>query len=68
MPRTPLPTRDDLVTLDELCEMGFMGKDNYRHMRRAGKTPPAIKIGRRLYFRKKEAEDWVRNVRMVSVS
>jgi hypothetical protein len=57
----------DLIDLDELCEMGRMGKDSYRHQRRQGKTPPAFKIGRRLYFKRSDALTWLHTVRMIPV-
>jgi hypothetical protein len=57
----------DLITLDELCEMGRMGKDAYRHLRRQGKTPTAYKLGKRLYFRRADAEAWLVSTRMVRI-
>ncbi len=56
---------DDLIDLDQLCELGRMGKDAYRHQRRQGTTPPAYKIGRRLYFKRADALEWLHTVRMV---
>lgn len=58
---------DDLITLDELCAMGRMGRDAYRNLRRQGRTPVAYKMGRRLYFRRSDAEAWVLNERMVRI-
>jgi hypothetical protein len=57
----------DLITLDELCSMGRMGKDGYRSLRRQGKTPTAYRIGRRLYFRRDDAEKWLVTTRAVRI-
>jgi hypothetical protein len=65
MPTKTAPPPTDLITLDELCEMGRMGKEAYRHLRRQGRAPSGFKIGRRLYFERRVAEAWMRNVRMV---
>jgi predicted DNA-binding transcriptional regulator AlpA len=77
MQSTPRPTGPDpakavslaeeLITLDELCEMARMGRDAYRNLRRQGRTPVAYKMGRRLYFRRSEAEAWVINERMMRI-
>lgn len=55
----------DLIDLAQLCEMGKMTKASYRQLRAQGKTPTAYKMGRNLYFRKADAEQWLLNVRMV---
>ena len=58
-------TPNDLIDLAELCERGKMTKASYRQLRAQGKTPVAYKMGRSLYFRKTDAEQWLLNVRMV---
>lgn len=60
-----MTSTDDLIDLAELCAMAKMTKDNYRQLRRQGKTPVAYKMGRALYFKKADAEQWLVNVRMV---
>jgi hypothetical protein len=57
----------DLVTIDWLCERARVGKAGLRNIRRNGRGPTSYKMGRRLYFRRTEAEDWLRNVRLVRV-
>lgn len=58
---------DDLIDLDELCRLGRMGKDAYRHQRRQGRTPQAYRIGRKLFFRRSDALDWLETVRVIPV-
>jgi hypothetical protein len=57
----------DLISLDELCRMGRMGRDAYRNLRRQGRTPTAWKLGRRLYFKRSDAEAWLLSERMVRI-
>jgi len=59
--------KDELITLDELCEMAKMTKPTYQGLRRQGKTPVAYRMGRRLYFKRGDAEAWLVNVRMVRI-
>ena len=59
--------KDELITLDELCEMGKFSKQSYRGLRQQGKTPVAYKMGKRLYFKRGDAEAWLVNVRMVRI-
>ena len=58
---------DDLIDMRELCSLARMGPAGYRNLRRQGKTPPAYKIGRRLFFKRDEVEHWLTTVRIVPV-
>ena len=60
-----MTSTNDLIDLGELCQMGKFSKDAYRSLRRKGLTPTAYKMGRNLYFKRSDAEQWLVNVRMV---
>ncbi len=57
--------KDELITLDELCELGKFSKESYRSLRQRGKTPVAYKMGKRLYFKRGDVQVWLTAVRMV---
>ena len=56
---------ENLIDLDAFCELARMGRDGYRALRRQGRTPEAIKMGRRIYFDRDDAIRWVKEVRMI---
>lgn len=59
--------KDDLVILDELCEIGKLSKRSYRCLREQGRTPVAYRMGRRLYFKRGDVQAWMTTVRMVRI-
>ena len=59
--------KDELITLDELYEMAKMTKPTYQGLRQQGRTPVAYRMGRRLYFKRGDADAWLVNVRMVRI-
>ena len=57
--------KDELITLDELCELGKLSKRSYSCLRQQGKTPVAYKMGKRLYFKRGDVQTWLTTVRMI---
>ena len=58
---------DDLMSLDELCQMAKLTPSGFRSLRQQGRVPSGVKLGRRLFFKREVAEKWMRDVRMVPV-
>jgi predicted DNA-binding transcriptional regulator AlpA len=50
---------DDLLTLDEVCELGRITPSGFRNLRQQGRVPQGWRIGRRLYFRRTDVETWL---------
>jgi hypothetical protein len=59
--------KDEVITLDELCEIGRLSKRSYRCLREQGRTPVAYRMGRRLYFKRGDVQAWMTTVRMVRI-
>ncbi|MSW81588.1 MAG: helix-turn-helix domain-containing protein [Actinobacteria bacterium] len=59
--------KDEVITLDELCEIGQLSKRSYRCLREQGRTPVAYRMGRRLYFKRGDVQAWMTTVRMVRI-
>ena len=54
-----IDTAADLLSLDEVCELGKLTKSGFRTLRQTGQTPPGIRIGRRAFFRRDDVELWL---------
>lgn len=59
---------DDLLSLQEFCAIARFGPAGYRHARQKGQVPSAMKIGRRLFFRRDEVEAWMRDHRIKPIT
>lgn len=57
--RMDIDTATELLTLDEVCAAGKLTKGGFRNLRQQGLTPPAYRIGRRLWFRREDVESWL---------
>lgn len=54
-----IDTAADLLSLDEVCELGKITKSGFRTLRQTGQTPPVVRIGRRAYCRRSDVEAWL---------
>jgi hypothetical protein len=53
---------DEYLTIGELADQLGFHPSTLRNWHTAGKGPPRLKIGRRFYYRRSAAEEWVRSL------
>ena len=51
--------RDELLTLEELADLTRTSVDALYQVRRRGGGPPALRVGRRLLFRRGDVDSWL---------
>jgi excisionase family DNA binding protein len=55
-----VPTKkQEFMTTEELAELLRTSRGNVHYWRHIGKGPPAVKVGRRVLFRRADVEAWL---------
>jgi predicted DNA-binding transcriptional regulator AlpA len=53
---------DEFMLIEEVSELTRQPVATLRWMRHQGKGPPAVKLGRRLVYRRSEVEKWIKRL------
>lgn len=54
-------TVDELMTIDEFCELTRITDRTLRKLRARGDAPPEIRVGRRVLMRREAVRFWLRS-------